>query len=129
VIRTVISLLDGGIIKLGFENTAWQEKLFLQFLMPLLAEICRCDDQKTASTLRPFLREHQPGLNGFAQAHFVRKNSAFGQWRGEREKRRFDLMGVQVDLSIHERAGELFHIVRSAALGQLVGDILGMIIR
>ena len=38
-------------------------------------------------------------------------------------------MRIQVDLGTCHRAGELFKAVRRAALGQLVGEVLGVVVR
>jgi len=124
-----IALLDRGIIRLGFEDTARQEEFFLQFLVPLLTEVGRGDDQETAFALRPSLGEDKPCLNSLAQAHFIRENSAFGKRRLEREQCRFDLVWIQVDLRVYKRTRELLNTVRGAALGQLVGEIFCVVIR
>jgi hypothetical protein len=123
-----VSLFDRGIVGLGFENAARQEELLLQLLVPLLAKMCRGDDQHTALALGPFLGHDQACLDGFSQAHFVRQNGAFGQWGLERKEGGLDLMRVQVDLCIHQCTSELLKAIGSAALGQLVGEIFGVVI-
>src|SRR6266498_4442754 len=124
-----VALLDRGIIGLGFENTARQEELFLQFLVPLLTEIGRGDDQETVFALRPSLGEDKPRLDCLAQTHFIRENGAFGKRRLEREQGCFDLMRIQVDLRVYERTRELLNTVRGAALGQFVSEIFCVVIR
>ena len=61
-----ITLLDRGVIGLGVENTAGQEELFLQFLIPLLTEVSGSDNQETAFALRPSLGEDESCLDRLA---------------------------------------------------------------
>ena len=121
--------LDRGVIGLGFQNLAGQEKLFGQFLMPLLAQIGRRDDQNTAFPFCPSLRQHQPGLDGFAQTHFIRKQCAFGQRRVKRKQCGIHLMRIQIDLRTGNRAGKLFDAIGRAPFGQLVGKVFCMVRR
>ena len=60
-------LLIGRVVRLRFEDSARQEELLGQFLVPLLAQIRRRDDQNAPLSLRPFLRKHQPGLDRLAE--------------------------------------------------------------
>jgi hypothetical protein len=126
--RLELSLPDCRIVRFGFENLAWQKKLFAQLLMPLFAQIRRCNHQDAALSLRPFLRNHQPGFDGFAQADFVSEERSFGKRGVECEKRRVHLMRIQIDLSAGHGTGELFDAVGRAAFGQLVCEIFGVVV-
>jgi hypothetical protein len=59
-----VALFDLGIIGLRFENPAWQEELFLQFLMPLLTKMRWGNDQNTAFAFGLFLGDDQTGRDG-----------------------------------------------------------------
>ena len=74
------------------------KELFLQLLVPLLAEVGGRDDEDSSFPLRPALREYQTRLDRLAQAHLVGKQSALGERRSEGKKGRIDLMRVQIDL-------------------------------
>jgi hypothetical protein len=62
--RADVPLLDRSVVGLGFKDAARQEKLLLQLLVPLLAEMCGGDDQNTAFALGPSLGNHQPRFDG-----------------------------------------------------------------
>ena len=76
-----MALLDGRVVGLRFEDSAGEEELLGQFLMPLLAQVGRGDDQDAPLALRPFLREHKTGLDRLAETDLVRKQSPFRQRR------------------------------------------------
>ena len=78
-------------------------------------------------SLGPFLRQHQPGLDGLAEADLVGQQRAFGERRAESEQRRVDLMRIQIDLRVDQRRRELLHAVGRAAARQLVGEVLGVV--
>ena len=67
--------------RMSFANAAWQEELFLQFLVPLLTEVGRGDDQETAFTLCRSLGEDSSRFYSLAQAHFIRSQNSPGQSR------------------------------------------------
>ncbi|OIQ71762.1 hypothetical protein GALL_466190 [mine drainage metagenome] len=114
---TEMALLDCRVIRLGFENPTGQEELFGQFLKPLLAQVGWCDDQNAPLALGPLLREHEARLDGLAQTHLIRQKRALGKGRVEGEQCGIDLVGIEVDLCIDQRAGKLFDTVRGAAAG------------
>ena len=58
--RFKISLFDCLVVGLSFQYPARQEELFGQFLMPLLAQIGRRNDQNPPFPFSPSLR-HEPG--------------------------------------------------------------------
>ncbi len=66
-----LPLSDSRVVGLGFENATGQEEFLGQFLEPLLTQVRWRDDQNASLALSPLLRKHQPGFNGFTQAHFV----------------------------------------------------------
>jgi len=74
-----VTLLERSIIRFGFEDTAWQEKLFLQFLVPLLTKVGRGDGQETAFALCLSLGKDEPRLDSLPQPHFIRENGPFGK--------------------------------------------------
>jgi len=53
--RAKLSLADGGVVGLCFEDSARQKELLIQLLVPLFAEIRRNNDQNPPLPLRPFL--------------------------------------------------------------------------
>lgn len=69
-------LFAQGVVAFGFENQPLQAEFVLQLLMPLLAQIGRDDDEHLAPPLRPALGDDQPGLDGFAQTHFIGQDDA-----------------------------------------------------
>ena len=87
------------------------------FLVPLFAEARWRDDQDAPLAFGPFLREDQARLDGLAQANFVRQQRTPRQRGAEGEQRGFDLVGVQIDLGVNERAGELLDAIGRASLG------------
>lgn len=115
-------LTYGFVIRLGFQDAAREEKLLRKLLVPLLAQIGRRNNEHAAPALRPLLRDHEAHLDGLAQAHLVGKDRALRKRRAEGEKRRLNLMRVQVHLHVHQRARKLFHTVRRAAQRQLMGE-------
>lgn len=126
--RADISLPDGRVVELRLQNPTGQEEFLLKFLMPLFAKIGWRDDEHATLPLCPFLREHQPGLDGLAESDFVREKCPLRERRPECEQRGFNLMGIEVHLRIHQRAGELLDTVRRTTLGQFMGEVLGVIV-
>ena len=55
----------------------------------------------------PFLSEHSPASIVFTESDFVGKDRAFGERRLKREKRRLDLMRIEIDLRVQKGACEL----------------------
>jgi hypothetical protein len=58
-----IPLLDLLLESSRFENGRWQEEFVRKLLTPLLAEICRDDDQQFAVTFSPPLGEEDTGFD------------------------------------------------------------------
>ena len=56
-------------------------------------------------------------------------NAAFRQRGAKGEQRGFDLVGVQIDLGIDKRTGELFDAIGRASLGELMCKVLRMVRR
>ncbi len=123
-----LALLDRGVVGLGLQQAAGQKELLGQLLIPLLAQVGRRDDQDAPLALRPLLREHQARLDGFAQAHFVGQQRALRERRSESKQGSIDLMRIQIDLRVNERRSELLDAVRREAAGQLVGEVLGVVV-
>ena len=46
------TMFDSFIIRLGFQEAAGQKELFVQLLVPLLAEVGRCDDENAPFTIQ-----------------------------------------------------------------------------
>ena len=127
--RAEVALLHSRVVGLGLKKTAGQEELLAQLLMPLLPEIGGRDHQNAALSFCPALGEHEAGFDGLAESHFVRQQRALGQGGAEGEQGRVHLMRVQVHLRTGHSSGELLHAVGGAPLGQLVGEVLGMVVR
>ena len=79
------------------------------------------------SPFGPFLREDQPGLDGLSEADLIGKDRALGQRRLESEKRRFDLVRIEIDLRIKQGASELSGIGNGMPPAQLVRKKLGVV--
>ena len=67
--------------------------------MPLFAKIGRRDNENTSLALSPSLGNDQSGFYSFAKSNLIRQQRPFGQWRGEGEQGRVNLMWVHIDLS------------------------------
>ena len=111
------TVLDGLPVGLGFKQASGDTEFVRQFLMPLLAQVGRGNDQNAAFALGPFLRDQQARLDGFAEADFVGKNGALGQRVARSEQRGIDLVRVQVDLSIQQRTGHAVHGIGRGTAG------------
>jgi hypothetical protein len=72
------TVLDGLAVGLGFKQAGGDTELVRQFLMPLLAQVGRRDDQNAALALGPFLGDQQAGFDGFAETDFIGKDGALG---------------------------------------------------
>src|SRR5450756_335526 len=66
------------------------------------------------------------GGNRLPWPHLVGEDGALGERAAEGEQRRLDLMGVEIDLRVGKYGCELLDAVRRAALGDLVGEVLGV---
>src|SRR5450756_423957 len=103
-----------------------QVELVRQLLRPLFAQVGRHDHQHPARALDPLLRQQQPSLDRLPQPHLVGEDGALGKRAAEGEERRLDLMRVEIDLRVGENSSELLDAVGRAALGDLVGEVLGV---
>jgi hypothetical protein len=121
--RVCRTVLDGLAVGPGFKQAGGDTELVCQFLMPLLAQVGRGDDQNAALALGPFLRDQQACFDGFAETDFVGKDGAPGQRVARREQRGVDLVRVQVDLSIQQRTGHAVHGIGRGTAGQLMREI------
>ncbi len=74
--RVALLLFADCVVAFGFEDQPLQAELVLQFLVPLLAQVRRNDDQHLPPPFGPTLGEHQAGFDGFAQAHLVGEDHA-----------------------------------------------------
>jgi hypothetical protein len=117
------AILDGLPERLCFKDRGGQAELVGQFLMPLLAQIGRRNDEDAAPALGPTLGNQQAGFDSLAQAHLVGQDRALGERVAGGKQRRVDLMGVQVDLRIQQRAGHPVHRVVGRPQGELVREV------
>ena len=69
----------------------------------------------------------KPGFDGFAQAHLVGQDDAFGQRTLEGKQRGVHLMRVQVNLRIHQRRSQHIGRARIHPARQHPRDVLGLI--
>ena len=76
--RAVVTLLDCGVVRSRFQNLAGQEEFLAHFLMPLLPQVRRRDNENPPFPFRPFLRNDQTRFDSFSQTHFIRKDRALG---------------------------------------------------
>lgn len=127
--RVLPLLLADGVVTLGFEDQPLQAELVLQFLMPLLAQVGRDDDENPAPSLRPALRDHQARLDGLAEADFVGKDDAPRKWVAAGEEGGIDLMRVEIDLRIDQRRCQRLHGVARRAAREQPRDVLALMRR
>jgi len=80
-----VARLDGLVVGAGFEDGGGQEELLGEFLMPLLAQVRRGDDEDAAPPLGPALREEDASLDGFPKSDLVGEQGAVGKGRLESE--------------------------------------------
>src|ERR1039458_3769877 len=95
--------------------------------MPLLAKAGGYDDDNLPLALSPSLGQENPSLNRLSQPNFVGEDRPFGQRGAEGEQGSFDLMGVQVNLSVSKRSSQLLHAVGRAPFCQFIRKILRVI--
>jgi hypothetical protein len=76
--RICRTILDGLPVGLGFKEAGRDTELVCQFLMPLLAQIGRGDDQNAALALGPLLGDQQACLDGFAETDLIGEDGALG---------------------------------------------------
>lgn len=77
---------------------------------------------------RPSLRHHQARFDRLTEPDLVGQEGAFGERGREGEERGVHLMGIEVDLSTRHRARKLFRAVGRAAAGQVISDVLRMVV-
>ena len=116
-----------GVIAFGFQNHALQAEFFLQFLMPLFAQVGGGDNQNMALALRPALQNHQTGLNGFTQADLIRQNHAVRQRILAGKQGGIDLMRIQIHLRIDQRARQRIHAAALCLTGEQPSVVLGLV--
>src|SRR5579871_1628457 len=126
--RAELSLLDRFIVGAGFENSAGQEKLFAQLLMPLLPEIGGSDNQDTALTFRPLLRDNQSRLNGLAQTNLISQKRTTRKRRIKRKESSIHLMRIKVYLRACDGASELLRTIGGTPFCQVVSIVFSMIV-
>src|SRR5579871_1395834 len=95
--------------------------------MPLLPQARRDNDENLSFAFRPSLGQQDSGFDGLAQPNFVGKDGPLRKWGSESEQGGFDLMGVQVNLSVSKGSGKLLHAVRGAPFRKLERKILCVI--
>ena len=115
---------DRGVVRFRFQDQTGEEELFLKLLMPLLAEIGRRDNQAFGASVRPISGTipFRPRWSCPAPLRVGGQQCTLGQWRAESEQSRFNLVRVQINLSIDERPGELLDAVGGASLGQFMSE-------
>ena len=119
----VDTVLDALPERLRFENGGGKPEFVGQFLMPLLAQVGRCDDQNAALAFGPALRDQETGFDGLAQAHLIGQDHALGKRIARGEQGRIDLMRVQIDLRIQQSTSHPVHGVGRTLQRQLVGEV------
>ena len=75
----------------------------------------------------PFLRDDQARLDGLAQTDLICQHRPLRQWRMKGEQSGFDLVRIQIDLGVNQRAGQLLDAIGRAPLGQFMSEILGVV--
>src|SRR4051794_29280224 len=89
--------------------------------MPLLPQIGRRDYQYAPLLFCPLLRQHQARFDRFSKSNLVSQKRPFRKWRMESKERGFDLMRVEVDLGINQRARQLLDTIGRTPFCKLVG--------
>ena len=75
-----------------------------------------------------WLPQDQASFNCFAQANFVCEDSALRERILECEERGFDLVRVEVDLSVGEYCSEFLDAVSSAAASEIVSEVFCVVV-
>ena len=76
--RPEVTALDGLIVRLRFQDGARKEELLAQFLVPLLPQVGRRDNQNPALSLRPALRDDKAGLDRLSKPDLIGQQRALG---------------------------------------------------
>ena len=124
--RVFAGFAQGDVVFL-FEDDAIQAEFFLYFLMPLFAQVGRCDDKNAAFALCPVLQEDEAGFDGFAQPHFVGKDDAALKRVFAGKEGGFDLMRVEVNLRVQQRSCQGFDAAASCLTGEQPGVVTGLL--
>ena len=124
--RVFVGFAQGGVVFL-FKDDAVQTEFFLYFLMPLFAQVGRGDDKNAAFALCPVLQDDEAGFDGFAQPHFVGKDDAALKRVFAGKEGGFDLMRVEVNLRVQQRACQGFDAAASCLTGEQPGVVTGLL--
>lgn len=87
----------------GIQDYGGKVELLTELSRPLTAQGGGADDEQLALALCPVLAKHKPGLDGFAEAHFIGQNNSFGEGRAQGEQGCLNLMGVEINAGIEKR--------------------------
>jgi hypothetical protein len=116
------SFLGHPVVVPGLQDQRREKEFFLHLLGPLLAEVSGRDDKDAPPCFRPLLRQHQPGFDGFPKANLVGKDRSLGEGRLEGEQRRLDLVGIEIDLRVEQRASQLRGVRYGMPFAQFVSE-------
>jgi hypothetical protein len=90
-------------------------EFFGEFLLPLFAKRGGKDEEDFAAAFGPSLRDDDTGFDGLAEPYFVGEEDAFGEWGANSKKGGIDLVGVEVNAGVGDRAREGFDGSRGSA--------------
>lgn len=119
---------DGLLVGAGLKDGGRQEELFRHFLMPLLPQIGRGDDEDASLPFRPALREKNSGFDRLAKADFIGEKGTIGEGGFEGKKGGVDLMGIEIDLGTCHGGREAAHAVGRPTASELVGKVFGLVV-
>ena len=97
-----------------FKNSRRQEELIRELLAPLLAQIGRHDHEKRVLRSAHFWASKNARLRSFSEPNLVREDRALRKRGAEREERSFNLVRVQIDLSVQQRGLASFSTLSEA---------------
>jgi hypothetical protein len=113
----------------GIRDQSRQVKLLDKLGSPLFPDGSRADHEQPPFALRPPLAKHDTGLDGLAEANFVRKDYALRKRGLERKHRGFDLMRIEINGSVEQGHGELIGRAGRSLPREIVREISGVIWR
>lgn len=110
-----------------FKDGKWEEELVRELLPPLLSEIGRTDDQQPPATLGPSLSEQNSGLDSLSETDLVCEDGTPGEGGAKSKQSSFNLVRIEINLSVCERRCEAVDRRRARPLRQFVRKITSVV--
>ena len=110
------------------EQACGEGEFFAKFLLPLLAQRRRRNDQNAPVTLCPVLGDDDSSLDRFTEPDLVGKDHSVQEWSLQGKQRRIDLMRFGFNLCVEQEAGKLADMVGRIGTVELMSVELGLIV-